>query len=166
MWQNHSSLCSAPHCFTSDVSPSPYKPTDKILSHFLLSFVFYISFVGPQYPLKGGIWARSSSMFVVFYYFDMWYLFSLSQGVWRTLLSVSLKCLLFVLLHCCWIRMNMYVNIGLLKLEHRTQICKYGPLELGHITVIFQWVWILFWQLPSFWGFNKSECFLPNRKIF
>lgn len=44
MWQNHSSLCSAPHCFTSDVSPSPYKPTDKFLSHFLLSFVLYISF--------------------------------------------------------------------------------------------------------------------------
>lgn len=115
MWQNHSPLCSAPHCFTSDVSPSPYKPTDKILSHFLLSFVFYISFVGPQYPLKGGIWARSSSMFVVFHYF--WYVvFIFSES---GCLNDTSVCVTQVFAVC----------FAALLLNTHEHVCKYRPLK-------------------------------------
>lgn len=105
---------------------------------FYYNLFYTYHFIRPQYSfLKGGIWARSSIMFVMYIFFFILDFFILICGIYflwfrvfeEALLSVSFKCLLFVLLHCCWIRMNMYVNIGLLKLEHRTQICKYGPLN-------------------------------------
>lgn len=125
MWHNHSSLCSASHCFTSDASPSPYKPPDKFLFLLYISFFIHIIFITSR------MWARSTVIFVIVcisFYFNMCYLFSLIQDVWRsTLICHSSVCFVALLLKPH--ERIQYVNINILKLYHRTQNCKYGPLN-------------------------------------
>lgn len=97
-------------------------------------------------------------MYFILFLFFFSFLFYICGNLFFSGSSVCRFLFLFVLLHCCWLRMNMSVNIGLSALETQPRDVNMGLQTLGRISVIFQWVWILFWQLPSFWGFNTSEC--------
>lgn len=120
MWQNHSSLCSAPHCFTSDVSPSPYKPTDKIFVSLSTIICFiHIILLGHSIPLKGGIWVSSTLMFVM-------YIFLFSYVVFIFFFSDS-GCLKK---HSCLCHSSVFaVCFAALLLNPHEHVCKYRPLK-------------------------------------
>lgn len=134
-WQNHSSLRSARLRTASLLMYHRHltKPTDKILFHFLLSFVWYISFCQAAVFLlfflfqRKRIWSRSTfnvcdvHFFFFFLNFDMSYLFLLWLGGClkkRSRLVTQVFLFFFAvcfLLHCCWICMK--------------HVCKYQPLK-------------------------------------
>lgn len=104
-WQNHSSLGparprparlgSAPHCFTSDVSPSPYKPTDKIFCLTFYCRLFYTyHFARPQCSLFKRRDLSEVNVFILFFTYVLIYFFCGSGFFFW-----ALKCLLFVF--CC-----------------------------------------------------------------
>lgn len=90
---------------------------DVVSLSTIICFI-HIILLGHSIPLKGGIWARSALMFVMyifFFYFDMWYLFSPSQGVWR---SAPVR-----------VTQVFAVCFAALLLNPHEHVCKYRPLK-------------------------------------
>lgn len=117
MWQNHSSLCSAPHCFTSDVSPSPYKPTEFLSLRYHLFYTY--RFVRSQYSFKRRD-TNSTLLFVMYFFFfkkeTIWYMVFIffDSGCLK---KQSCLC------HC------VAVCFAALLLTPHEHVCKYQPLN-------------------------------------
>lgn len=125
-WQNHSSLNrlgsarlgSAPLHFFWCITVTLEANTRRCCLTFLF-FILYISVRQATVFLLGSEQAQHRRLWCTFcYFFDTLLFIFFDSGCSEEEALLCVTQMFCFLLHCCWIRMNMYVNIGLLQLTN------------------------------------------------